>query len=384
MAHGESASVVFSKPTLSGREKEYLGQVLDNRQMAGGKFFSKKCEEWFKEYLGCASALMTPSCTAALEMSAFLIDCQAGDEIIMPSFTFVSTANAFVLRGAKIVFVDIDPVTMNVSAQAIEDAITEKTKAIVIVHYAGVACDMDAIMEISQRHDLFLIEDAAQAILSNYKGKPLGSFGHFSCFSFHETKNISCGEGGMLVVNDPEYAPRAEIIREKGTNRRQFISGLVDKYTWMDVGSSYLASELQAAHLLAQLEASKEITKRRMAAWDMYEKDLTKASLLEFYGHGVIPDFCDHNAHIYFLKLDNLEERNNLIEFSSARGVQMNFHYIPLHSSPGGIRFGRFAGTDRYTTKESQRLIRLPIYTDITREDQARVIGVLSEFKEAR
>lgn len=384
MLHSKGASIVFSKPALSGREKEYLSQVLDSRQMAGGRHFSQKCETWFRTYLGCQTALMTPSCTAALEMSALLIDCQAGDEIIMPSFTFVSTANAFVLRGAKIVFVDVDPVTMNVSAQSIADAITEKTKAIVIVHYAGVSCDMDAIVELARVHELFLIEDAAQAILSHYKGKPLGSFGDFSCFSFHETKNISCGEGGMLVVNNPDYTSRAEIIREKGTNRRHFMNGLVDKYTWMDVGSSFLASELQAAHLFAQLEASREITEKRMDAWKLYESELKKSQLSEFYEHGAIPLSCEHNAHIFFLKLADLEERNSLIEFSFERGTQMTFHYVPLHSSPGGTRFGRFSGSDRYTTKESQRLVRLPIYTEISGEDQMRVIGILSEFKESR
>lgn len=363
-----------------GDETENIRQALEKRELSGGKSFSRKCEQWFEEKLKAPRAIITPSCTAALEMAAMLIDCGPGDEIIMPSFTFVSSANAFVLRGAKIVFADVDPVTMNVSAEAVRAAVTDKTKAIVVVHYSGVGCDMDKIGDIAKKHNLFVIEDAAQAIMAEYGGKPLGSFGHLSCFSFHETKNVVCGEGGMLVINDGQFVKRAEIIQEKGTNRKQFIAGLADKYTWVDIGSSYLPGEMQAAFLYAQLGHAQEITEERVSSWQYYD---AKIRPLVEKGHieaQKIPQICQQNGHIYFIKLKNRELRDKLILFGKERGVQFTFHYIPLHSSPAGLKYGVFSGEDKYTTADSNRLLRLPMFFDLSREEQDRVVKVIEEF----
>ncbi len=374
--------IPFNRPPLVGSEKEYIGQALEKRQLSGGKTFSRKCEQWFEERLSAPRAIITPSCTAALEMAALLIDCKAGDEIIMPSFTFVSTANAFALRGAKIIFVDVDPLTMNISAAAISAAVTEKTKAVVVVHYAGVGCEMDEICKIIAEYGLVLIEDAAQAIMAEYSGRPLGSFGQLSCFSFHETKNIICGEGGMLVINDPQYISRAEIIQEKGTNRKQFIVGLADKYTWTDIGSSFLPSELQAAFLYAQLEHALEITTARISAWQYYDVKISFLKNKQPLELQEIPQNCRHNGHIFFLKLADRRQRDDFILYARARGIQLAFHYIPLHSSPGGLKYGTFFGEDKFTSRDSDRLVRLPLFYDITQSDQDKVIEALADFLE--
>lgn len=371
-----AANIPFNRPPVTGDEAELIRQAIEKRELSGNKSFSRKCEQWFEVRLKAPRAIITPSCTAALEMAAILIDCKPGDEVIMPSFTFVSTANAFVLRGAKIVFVDVEPETMNVSFDAIRAAVTPKTRAIVVVHYSGVGCDMEKIGALAREKGLYLIEDAAQAVMADYCGKPLGSFGHLSCFSFHETKNIVCGEGGMLVINDAQFVARAEIVQEKGTNRKQFIAGLADKYTWVDIGSSYLPGEMQAAFLFAQLGHAEEITAKRVAAWQYYD---TKIRALGVEAQK-IPQSCKHNGHLYFIKLKDRAQRDQLILFGKERGVQFTFHYIPLHSSPGGLKYGAFAGEDKYTTQDSNRLLRLPMFADITREQQDRVVGVVAEF----
>lgn len=373
--------IPFNNPPFCGIEEEYIFQAVRGSKISGDGHFGKACQAWFEESLSSCKTLLTPSCTAALEMAAMLIDIQPGDEVIMPSYTFVSTANAFVLRGAKIVFVDVRPDTMNIDETLIEAAVTSKTKAIVPVHYAGVACEMDAIMEIASRHDLFVIEDAAQGMLSTYKGKALGTIGHLGAFSFHETKNYtSGGEGGLIIINDERFVQRAEIIREKGTNRSQFFRGQVDKYTWVDVGSSYLPSELQAAYLWGQLQKADEINQDRLKIWQAYREafePIREAGRLEL---PFMPEHCVHNAHMFYLKLDNLEQRSAFIEHLKQRDVMAVFHYIPLHSSPAGIKFGEFHGQDKYTTKESERLVRLPIYYGMTAEDQSQVINAVMPF----
>ncbi|MEA1987929.1 MAG: dTDP-4-amino-4,6-dideoxygalactose transaminase [Pseudomonadota bacterium] len=373
--------ILFNKPPLTGNEQQYVLQAMQSNKISGDGFFGKKCQAWFEEKLGCSKALLTPSCTAALEMAAILIDIQPGDEVIMPSYTFVSTANAFVLRGAKIVFVDIRPDTMNMDETKIEAAITDKTKAIVPVHYAGVGCEMDAIMDIADRHGLFVVEDAAQGMMSQYKGRPLGTIGHLGAFSFHETKNYtSGGEGGLLIINDERFLHRAEIIREKGTNRSQFFRGQVDKYTWVDVGSSYLPSELQAAFLCGQLEKADEINQNRLATWSAYHQvfqSLQQAGLVDL---PIIPDHCQHNAHMYYLKLKNLDQRTAFIEHLKAHNIMAVFHYIPLHTAPAGQKFGEFRNVDNYTTQESERLVRLPLYFDIKRTEVNRIVATVEEF----
>jgi len=355
--------IPFNRPPYTGNEDQYVLTAMRNDKISGDGEFSQRCQSWFEQYLGCCKALLTPSCTQALEMAALLIDIQPGDEVIMPSYTFVSTANAFVLRGAKIVFVDIRPDTMNIDEKLIEDAITEKTKAIVPVHYAGVGCEMDTIMAIAERHGLYVIEDAAQGMMSSYKGKPLGAIGHLAAYSFHETKNFtSGGEGGLLIINDEQFAERAEIIREKGTNRSKFFRGMVDKYCWVDVGSSYLPSELQAAYLLGQLECAHKITKDRLATWNAYRVDmevLAKKGLVEI---PVVPDVCNHNGHMFYLKCKDLAKRSALLTHIKSDDILAVFHYIPLHSAPAGQLYGRFHGDDIFTTKESERLLRLPIW----------------------
>lgn len=373
----------FNKPPLTGNEQHYVLQAMQSNKISGDGFFGKKCQAWFEENLGCKKTLLTPSCTAALEMAAILLDIQPGDEVIMPSYTFVSTANAFVLRGAKIVFVDIRPDTMNMDETKIEAAITPNTKAIVPVHYAGVGCEMDAIMDIANRHGLFVVEDAAQGMMSQYKGKPLGAIGHLGAFSFHETKNYtSGGEGGLLIINDERFVQRAEIIREKGTNRSQFFRGQVDKYTWVDIGSSYLPSELQAAFLWGQLEKADEINDNRLATWHAYYqafKSLQQAGLVDL---PTIPDHCQHNAHMYYLKLKDLDQRTAFIEHLKANDVMAVFHYIPLHCAPAGQKFGLFTGEDKYTTTESVRLVRLPMYYGMKRADSEFIINKVLMFLE--
>lgn len=375
--------IPFNKPPYTGNEDKYILNATRDAKISGDGTLGKKCQTWFENYLPCQKALLTPSCTAALEMAALLIDIQPGDEVIMPSYTFVSTANAFVLRGAKIVFIDVRPDTMNIDETLIEDAITTKTKAIVPVHYAGVACEMDAIMEIASRYDLFVIEDAAQGMMSSYKGKALGTIGHLGAFSFHETKNYtSGGEGGLLIINDERFLQRAEIIREKGTNRSQFFRGQVDKYTWVDVGSSYLPSELQSAYLWAQLQSADAINKDRLNTWQVYREAFEPLSGAGWIELQFMSEHCIHNAHMFYLKLECLDQRSAFIDHLKLRDVMAVFHYIPLHSSPAGLKFGEFRGQDKYTTKDSERLVRLPIYYGMTTEEQSQVIAAVMSFFE--
>lgn len=354
--------ISFNVPPYVGKEKEYIEQAIEKKKICGDGEFTKKCNEWLENKTGTSKALLTTSCTHATEMTALLSDIKPGDEVIMPSYTFVSTADAFVLRGAKAVFVDIRPDTMNIDEKLIEEAITDKTKAIVPVHYAGVSCEMDTIMDIAKRYNLKVIEDAAQGVMSEYKGKALGTIGDYGCYSFHETKNYSMGEGGALLIRNPEDVERAEIIREKGTNRSKFFRGQIDKYTWVAAGSSYLPSELNAAYLYAQLEQADKIYQDRMNSWNRYYEmlsDLEQAGKIQL---PVVPKECKHNAHMFYIKAKDLEERTALIDFLKANGVSSVFHYIPLHSAPAGMELGRFNGEDRYTTKESERLLRLPMY----------------------
>lgn len=352
-----------------------------SNKLSGDGPFGKKCQHWFEKTLPAKKTLLTPSCTAALELAAILINIQPGDEVIMPSYTFVSTANAFVLRGAKIIFVDIRPDTMNIDETLIEAAITPYTRAIVPVHYAGVACEMDAIMLVAERHKLYVIEDAAQGMMSSYKGQALGTIGHLGAFSFHETKNYtSGGEGGLLVVNDARFAERAEVIREKGTNRSQFFRGMVDKYQWIDIGSSYLPSELQAAYLWAQLEHSSQINETRLVAWDYYRQQLQSLVEEGRIEIATIPTGCNHNAHMFYLKTSGLEERTSLLAYLKSRDILAVFHYVPLHSAKAGTVFGRFHGEDTFTTSESERLIRLPMWFGIEQAVQQQIVEAIFEF----
>ena len=370
----------FNVPPYTGKELEYIRQAVENKKICGDGDFTKKCNEWIEKKTGTTKALLTTSCTHATEMAALLCDIKPGDEVIMPSYTFVSTADAFVLRGAKAVFVDIRPDTMNIDENLIEAAITDKTRAIVPVHYAGVGCDMDKIMDIAGRYNLKVIEDAAQGIMSEYKGKPLGTFGEYGCFSFHETKNLSMGEGGALLIRDEESIEQAEIVREKGTNRAKFFRGQIDKYTWVDAGSSYLPSELNAAYLYAQLEMADEITADRLRTWNKYFdafEDLEKAGKIE---RPFIPSDCKHNAHMFYLKCRDLKERTEFIRFLKENDILAVFHYVPLHSAPAGQKYGRFNGEDVYTTKESERLVRLPLYYGLTDADSDRIIEKVKEF----
>lgn len=355
-------NIPFNKPYMTGKELWYIAQAHANGHLAGDGYFTKQCNSWLETRTGTNKAFLTHSCTAALEMAAILADIQPGDEVIMPSYTFVSTANAFVLRGAIPVFVDIRPDTLNIDETLIEAAITDKTKALVPVHYAGVGCNMDVIMDIAQRHDLLVIEDAAQGVMASYKGRALGSIGHLGCLSFHETKNIISGEGGALLVNDPQLAERAEIIREKGTNRSLFFRGQVDKYTWVDLGSSYLPSELVAAFLWAQMEEADIITQRRLNLWNNYHHWFTAAEKAGQCRRPLIPAACDHNAHMYYLLLANLETRTHFIARLKLLGISLVFHYVPLHSAPAGQRFGRTHGTLFYTEHLADCLVRLPLW----------------------
>ena len=372
--------IPFNMPPYVGTEKNYIKKAIENHKICGDGEFTKKCSAWIEEKTGTKKGLLTTSCTHALEMAALLLDIKPGDEVIMPSFTFVSTADAFVLRGAKAVFVDIRPDTMNINEELIEDAITDRTKAIVPVHYAGVACEMDRIMEIAAKHGLAVVEDAAQGVMSSYKGKALGTIGDFGCYSFHETKNYSMGEGGALLIRDDARTEDAEIIREKGTNRSKFFRGQIDKYTWVNWGSSYLPSDMNAAYLWAQLEQAEEINENRLNSWTEYYnglKDLADEGKIEL---PYIPGECVHNAHMFYIKAKDLEERTPLIKYLKDNEINTAFHYIPLHSAPAGIKFGRFSGEDIYTTKESERLLRLPMYYQLTKEDRDKVIDKIREF----
>ena len=373
----------FNVPPYVGTEMDYVREAAEkNRKICGDGPFSRKCHAWMEERFGAEKVLLTTSGTAALEMAAVLCDLKPGDEVILPSFTFSSTATAFQAMGATLVFVDIRPDTMNIDEAKIEDAITERTKVIVPVHYAGVSCEMDEIVRIARKHGLIVVEDAAQGVMSTYKGRALGTIGTFGCYSFHETKNYSMGEGGALVINDPAYIERAEIIREKGTNRSLFRLGQVDKYTWVDRGSSYLQSDLNAAYLWAQLERADEINEDRLATWHTYYEafePLAEAGRVEL---PVVPEGCVHNAHMFYLKVRGLEERTAFIEHLKQHGVMAVFHYVPLHSSPAGLKFGRFHGEDVYTTRESDRLVRLPMYYGLIDADRETVIRAVRKFFE--
>ena len=370
----------FNIPPFTGKETEYMTKAIQNHKISGDGEFTKKCNKWIEDKTGTAKALLTTSCTHATEMAAILADIKPGDEVIMPSYTFVSTADAFVLRGAKVIFVDIRPDTMNIDEGLIEEAITEKTKAIVPVHYAGVSCEMDRIMELAKKYHLYVIEDAAQGMMSEYKGRPLGTIGDYGCFSFHETKNYSMGEGGALIIQDAGNVERAEIVREKGTNRSKFFRGQIDKYTWVDAGSSYLPSELNAAYLWAQLECADVIYKDRMRTWNLYYEafqDLKEQGKIEL---PYIPSYCKHNAHMFYIKTRDIEERQELIGYLKEREITAVFHYIPLHTAPAGKKYGEFFGTDRYTTKESERLLRLPLYYNMEEKDTLKVIEAVKSF----
>lgn len=369
-------------PPVVGTEIQYINECIQKKKLSGDGEFTARCNLWLQNKTGVTKALLTTSCTHATEMAALLCGIKEGDEVIMPSYTFVSTANAFVLRGARVKFVDIRPDTMNINENLIEDAITSKTKAIVPVHYAGVSCEMDTIMDIAKRNHLFVVEDAAQGIMSTYKGKALGSFGEFGCLSFHETKNMSMGEGGALLIRDKDMIEQAEIFREKGTNRSKFFRGEIDKYTWVDCGSSYLPSELNAAFLCAQLDSADEINNKRLKLWNLYYKRLE--DLKGRIELPTIPKECRHNAHMFYIKAKDLEERTELISYLKRNDIGAVFHYIPLHVSPAGKRFGEFVGEERYTLKESERLLRLPLYYAMTEEELDYVCNHLIAFYERR
>ena len=372
--------ISFNMPPVVGGEAENIADVLKAHKISGDGKYTNLCSEWIEQEAGTAKALLTTSCTHATEMAALLSDIQPGDEVIMLSYTFVSTADAFVLRGATAVFVDIRPDTMNIDETLIEDAITSKTKAIVPVHYAGVSCEMDTIMDIAGRHNLKVIEDAAQGIMSTYKGQALGTIGDYGCYSFHETKNLSMGEGGALLIKNPADIERAEIIREKGTNRSKFFRGEIDKYTWVAPGSSYLPSELNAAFLFAQMQKAKEIYDDRMRSWKKYYELLSPLKEQGKIELPVIPDGCVHNAHMFYIKVRDLDERTRMLEYLKENEINAVFHYVPLHSAPAGKECGRFHGEDRYTTKDSERLIRLPMYFGLENEDIECVVRKIEEF----
>lgn len=372
----------FNVPPYTGKEMDYIKECVEKQKICGDGAYTKKCNEWIEKKTAARKCLLTTSCTHALEMSALLADIQPGDEVIMPAYTFVSTADAFVMRGAVPVFVDIRPDTMNIDENLIEAAITEKTKAIVPVHYAGVACEMDKIMELAGKYDLFVIEDAAQGIMSTYKGKALGTIGDFGCFSFHETKNYSMGEGGALLIQDEKYVETAEIIREKGTNRSKFYRGQIDKYTWVNFGSSYLPSDMNAAYLYAQLEMAEEINEERIVCWNRYYENLKPLADSGKIELPVVPEGCIHNAHMFYIKTKDIEERTELIQYLKSKDVMSVFHYIPLHTAPAGLKFGRFHGEDRYTTAESERLTRLPMYYRLTLEQVDYICEQVKGFYE--
>lgn len=375
--------ISFNRPPFVGKETEYIKEAVEkNGMICGDGPFTKKCSQWMKERFQTKNVLLTTSCTHALEMAAFLADIQPGDEVIMPSYTFVSTADAFVLRGATCVFVDIRPDTMNIDETKIEEAITEKTKAIVPVHYAGVSCAMDEIMAIAKKYNLKVVEDAAQGVNAFYKGKALGTIGEFGCYSFHETKNYSMGEGGAILFQDDRYLEPAEILREKGTNRSQYFRGQIDKYTWVGYGSSYLPSDMNAAYLWAQLEEADKINDKRLSIWNFYHEELKELEDKGVLERPYIPEYATHNAHMYYIKVKDLRVRTKLLAYLKERGILSVFHYVPLHSATAGKKFGRFHGEDVYTTKESERLCRLPMYYSLSLEEAAEVVKALKEFPE--
>lgn len=370
----------FNVPPFTGKEIDYIRQCVEAQKICGDGSFTGKCNRWIEERTGVAKCLLTTSCTHATEMTALLADIKEGDEVIMPSYTFVSTADAFVLRGAKAVFVDIRPDTMNIDEKLIEAAVTEKTKAIVPVHYAGVACEMDAIMAVAKKHHLFVIEDAAQGVMAAYKGQALGSIGDFGCYSFHETKNYSMGEGGALLIREEKYVEDAEIFREKGTDRSKYYRGQIDKYTWVNYGSSYLPSDMNAAYLYAQLEMAEEINAARLKIWNTYYeglKGLEEQGKIEL---PVVPENCTHNAHMFYIKTKDIEERTAFISFMREKEIMTVFHYVPLHTAKAGRKFGRFHGEDVYTTKESERLVRLPLYYGLTEEQNRYIVDQVKAF----
>ena len=375
--------ISFNRPPFVGKETEYIKEAVEkNGMICGDGPFTKKCSQWMKERFQTKNVLLTTSCTHALEMAAFLADIQPGDEVIMPSYTFVSTADAFVLRGATCVFVDIRPDTMNIDETKIEEAITEKTKAIVPVHYAGVSCAMDEIMAIAKKYNLKVVEDAAQGVNAFYKGKALGTIGDFGCYSFHETKNYSMGEGGAILFQDDRYLEPSEILREKGTNRSQYFRGQIDKYTWVGYGSSYLPSDMNAAYLWAQLEEADKINDKRLSIWNFYHEELKELEDKGVLERPYIPEYATHNAHMYYIKVKDLRVRTKLLAYLKERGILSVFHYVPLHSATAGKKFGRFHGEDVYTTKESERLCRLPMYYSLSLEEAAEVVKALKEFPE--
>ena len=370
----------FNVAPQTGREEQHISKAIETGRICGDGVYTKQCNQWIEEHTGAAGAYLTTSCTQALEMAALMADIQPGDEVILPSYTFVSTANAFALRGAQLVFVDIRPDTNNIDENLIEDAITEKTRAIVPVHYAGVGCEMDTIMEIAERHHLIVVEDAAQGVCASYKGRALGSIGDFGCFSFHETKNYSMGEGGAILIRDPEKTDAAEIIREKGTDRSRFLRGQVDKYSWVSIGSSYLPSDINAAYLWPQLEDAEVINQARLACWDAYYEQLQPLQERGLVELPVIPEECQHNAHMFYVKVADIEQRSALIAHLKENGVSAVFHYVPLHSAVAGRKYGRFHGEDRFTTKESERLLRLPMYYGLTGDDVSYVAETIRGF----
>lgn len=372
--------IPFNKAVYLPEAFEYVEDVVKSSKIAGDGKYTRLCSEWMEKNFNAKKVLMTTSCTAALEMAAILMNVEESDEIIMPSYTFVSTANAFVLRGAKCVFVDVRPDTMNIDENKIEAAITDRTKAIVVVHYAGVSCEMDKIMDIAKKRKLFVVEDAAQGVMSTYKGKALGTIGDFGCYSFHETKNYTMGEGGALVINNEEYISRAEILREKGTNRSRFYRGEIDKYSWVDIGSSFLPSEFNVSYLFGQLEKAVDINENRLESWQYYYDNLKEYQAAGKIELPNVPAECKHNAHMFYIKLKNIEQRSDFIEFMKANEIYCVFHYVPLHSSEAGIRYGRFNGQDIYTTLESNRLVRLPIFYDLKKEELELCIEKIKFF----
>lgn len=376
--------IPFNVPPVIGTETKYIEEAIKSHKICGDGSFTKKCTQYLENMLGGKKVLLTTSCTSALEMAALLCDLNEGDEVILPSFTFCSTADAFVQRRAKLVFVDVRKDTMNIDESKIEKAITPRTKVICVVHYAGVSCEMDKIMEIARKHSLLVVEDAAQAICSSYKGKPLGTIGNFGCLSFHETKNFSMGEGGAIIINDEKDFEKAEIIREKGTDRSKFIRGQIDKYTWRDYGSSYLPSDLNAAYLWAQLEQAEKLQNFRMNVWERYNAAFAQIGSSGKVRLPVIPEGCLHNAHMYYLIARSFSERTELIQFLKSREISAVFHYIPLHSAPAGIKFGRFDGEDEVTTEYSERLVRLPFYYGLSESEQTKVIDAVLEFYSGR
>lgn len=371
--------IPFNKTIYLPKALQYIEDSILSGHISGDGKYTRYCTDWIKNRLHAQNVLLTSSCTAALEMSAILLGIQPGDEVIMPSYTFVSTANAFVIRGAHIIFVDIRPDTMNINEKKIEQAISEKTKAIVVVHYAGVACEMDTIMKISRKNNIPVVEDAAQGVMSFYKGRALGTIGDFGCYSFHETKNYTMGEGGALLVNNENYLERAEIIREKGTNRSRFFRGEIDKYSWVDIGSSYLPSDMNAAYLYGQFEIADEINEKRLAIWNLYDELLREYEKEEILDLPFIPKDCIHNAHMYYIKLKDIHVRKRVIDAMRQRGIHSVFHYIPLHSSEAGLKFGSFCGQDLYTTKESERLLRLPLYFELKEENIIDNVNIIIE-----